>query len=191
MEEKALLNNLMRSASVIMNDTSSFITTPNGSCDINYLYGGGFLLSQLKSHHNWYQSRLPYSNAMLGSYKSNSNPPVYSSLPQPPLLPLPFSTNNNAAFPLCIKKKATPSSKNNIKKKKTTKKPACFPKPTTKKVLVAENKEEEEEEEFFLSPPPSSLPLPRLLLTPRPKAGFCFAEADTGATNDLRRLLRL
>ncbi|XP_058090939.1 uncharacterized protein LOC131237265 [Magnolia sinica] len=44
---------------------------------------------------------------------------------------------------------------------------------------------------FSLAPPPSSLPLPKFFL--RPKTG-CNAEAegiDAGATDDLRRLLRL
>lgn len=188
MEEKAVLNNLRRSFSVVNNSSNSTIATACSLRNSNsYLYGGGMMNSH---RHNWHQSRL-YANApMVGSYDQFYEAPrLYSSLPQPPLLPLPFSSNTSSvALPLPVKKKIKPSSKNNIKKKKKTTK-----KSTTKELAADRYKEEEEEEEeeFFLSPPPSSLPLPRLLLSARPKATSCFAEADTGATNHLRHLLRL
>ncbi|GMI82476.1 hypothetical protein HRI_001916900 [Hibiscus trionum] len=44
---------------------------------------------------------------------------------------------------------------------------------------------------FTLSPPPSSLPLPKFSLRPQLSCNAEAAEVDVGATNNLRRLLRI
>ncbi|KAK4276499.1 hypothetical protein QN277_014640 [Acacia crassicarpa] len=44
---------------------------------------------------------------------------------------------------------------------------------------------------FSLSPPPSSLPLPKFTLRPKLSCNAGAASVDAGATDDLRRLLRL
>ncbi|KAG1361949.1 putative wiskott-Aldrich syndrome protein [Cocos nucifera] len=93
---------------------------------------------------------------------------------------------------------------------KSAQKSASPPPPAERKEKVKEGGEEEErfamESVYSLSPPPSSLPLPTFFLIKRPKAASaasCVAEAmgcgdacgggrvNAGATDDLRRLLRL
>lgn len=145
-----------------------------------------------------------FSNAELFSDAGMSNygsyqPPLYSTMSvlphQPPLLPLPISAyGNTLSTPTKKTVVATVRSKNSMKKKKkkATTKQSCIRQTkeiqgkklaTAAAVVVVSKEEEETGEEFLLSPPPSSLPLPKLLLTARPKAESC--------SDDLRRLLRL
>lgn len=125
-----------------------------------------------------------------GSYHKSPPPPLYSSLSllphQPPLLPLPNLSAFGNGLSAPSKKPVvatTVRSKNSMKKKKKKKKTTTKEVPFVKKPAVVNKEEEETGEEFLLSPLPSSLPLPRTLLTSRPKADSC--------SDDLRRLLRL
>lgn len=146
-----------------------------------------------------------------------SHPPPYNSLPcfarpslhQPALLPLPDSKSTPALSP--AKKTATTNRFNQQQHQRKSR--PSKPKNGKATMLVtvkkskAETWEEEREERedvmesiYSISPPPSSLPLPRFSL-PRRKsaapASSCVMGAvegggiDIGATDGLRRLLRL
>lgn len=120
---------------------------------------------------------------------------VLSSYPsQPPLLPLPATGLRRSAtmYP--------PNGNRRRDSSLTPKKSKYAKKESPKKPITASTKEGPKEADMFsgaaafaISPPPSSLPLPTFSL--RPKMVSCKVEAvagiDTGATDDLRRLLRL
>ncbi|KAK7310975.1 hypothetical protein RJT34_08800 [Clitoria ternatea] len=143
------------------------------------------------------------------TYAGLLNPPSRAmSLPysnQPPLLPLPTQqqpllSSQSMPFPknrttMSLKKRAQSVlivAPNNTRWGPDPKHlPKHVPVGLTSKVVV----QEKEDMVFNLAPPPSSLPLPKFSL--RPKLS-CNAEAagdgggvDAGATNNLRRLLRL
>ncbi|XP_057794866.1 uncharacterized protein LOC131011107 [Salvia miltiorrhiza] len=123
-------------------------------------------------------------------FLSQSYPLRQSS--QPPLLPLPASArglSNKKSSSLASKKSKSPKkeAKNSPKKSKDAAKVIGGA------VVVGDQVDMFSGSAVFtISPPPSSLPLPTFSL--RPKLS-CKAEAaagvDAGATDDLRRLLRL
>ncbi|XP_020236050.1 uncharacterized protein LOC109815677 [Cajanus cajan] len=136
----------------------------------------------------------PPSRAMSFSYSHPLSPYSYSSSllvqQQPPLLPLPHvsrnPSTNNKTRSRHLSLKATKKSINRDSKELPT-------------LLVGLGNMEDDHvvwgSVFNLAPPPSSLPLPKFTL--RSKLA-CNAEAaasgggvDDGATNNLRRLLRL
>lgn len=124
-------------------------------------------------------------------FLSQSYPP-YSR--QPPLLPLPTATPRRSAAARGLScppanKKSSNRSREPSRKSKSPRKEEKKP---TKKVVGIKIIDSEVDmfsgaAVFTISPPPSSLPLPTF--------SCCKAEAaagvDAGATNDLRRLLRL
>lgn len=156
-------------------------------------------------HHNLSHRSL----GPLGSYRSPCHPSIPSSSRQPPLLPLPGSKSTSALSPT---KGTAMTIGFNQQKHQRRARPSASPR-NGKAVLVRAQKSKTEtwEEERgeredamesinSISPPPSSLPLPRFSV-PRPKtaapAASCVMEAmgggeiDIGATDGLRRLLRL
>lgn len=130
--------------------------------------------------------------------------PRYSTLPSriaPPLLPLPIPTHG-----IAMKPQRKPRSGFNSRKEQRSRR-EDVPGIVAHRRPVEMRDDEEEEEMVFdgslysISPPPSSLPLPRFSMA-KPKPGLapasCVVEAigsgggiDAGATDDLRRLLRL
>ncbi|KAH6832858.1 hypothetical protein C2S53_014369 [Perilla frutescens var. hirtella] len=151
-------------------------------------------------------------------FLSQSYPPYsLQQSPQPPLLPLPTATPRRSAALSANKKTGNrpnrsrdPSSltskksKSPKKEEKNSPKKSVAPPPPSMRSgsfsLAAEADQNQIEYLFSgsaafttISPPPSSLPLPTFSL--RPKMRGCKAEAaaavDAGATDDLRRLLRL
>lgn len=135
-------------------------------------------------------------------------------LPQPPLLPLPTTSLRRSAtmYPPVTKKHTnshrtrdsslTPKKSKHPKKedRRSPKNPMYnmaskeLPKDVAKVLpFIPPADMFSGAAAFAISPPPSSLPLPTFSL--RPKMMSCKVEAaagiDTGATDDLRRLLRL
>lgn len=137
---------------------------------------------------------------------------------QPPLLPIPLSKSSSLPSPSQTRRTvgaATARSVNKDSKKtkshsakaqkdsqfggaRPQKEPAAMTTPVNvPKPAASHFKGELPQEEgdpagdvFSLSPPPSSLPMPRFSLRARASAE-AFGGADTGASDDLRRLLRL
>lgn len=146
-------------------------------------------------------------------FLSQSYPP-YSlhQSPQPPLLPLPAGAprrSSSARGLSCspLNKKASNPSLTSKKSKSPKKEGKNSPKKSKDVAIGGERKCEigggvssvlvvsdqvdmfSGSAVFMISPPPSSLPLPTFSL--RPKLSCKAAGVDAGATDDLRRLLRL
>lgn len=177
---------------------------------------GSFNSSFSLSHHRFLNGTLgPLASSHPPPYHSSLPRFAHPSLHhQPPLLPLPDSKSTPPA--LSPTKRAVATVRSNQQQHQRKPRPSAKPKNEKKAILVTAQKskaaeawEEEEREErevdavesiYSISPPPSSLPLPRFSL-PRPKsaapAASCVVEAmegggvDIGATDSLRRLLRL
>lgn len=125
----------------------------------------------------------------------------YSHYVQPPLLPLPHASSRS----LLTAKKSKPTKREEAKKRSGTQsilitrrgpEPKDLPKVIRNNNIVIHDDEDVVSGFIFnLAPPPSSLPLPKFSMRSKLR---CNAEAaaaggavDDGATNNLRRLLRL
>ncbi|KAL8059253.1 hypothetical protein ABFX02_03G073100 [Erythranthe guttata] len=125
---------------------------------------------------------------------SHSYPPYSVQLQQPPLLPLPAAAHRRPAAARGLSCPPAASKKANSPKKS----PKSPTKKEEKKISPSEEADMFSGTAAFavLSPPPSSLPLPTFSVRPKALISCCKAEAaaagiDTGATDNLRRLLRL
>ncbi|CAL5384692.1 unnamed protein product [Camellia sinensis] len=133
--------------------------------------------------------------------------------PQPPLLPLPIPKPNINPFSRGLscpskkiknrKKSKTPVNSDSKPDLKSTEcvligstnplgpDPKDLPKDVSRVLSSSAEKFSDLSEVFSLSPPPSSLPLPTFSLRPKLSCNPEAAGIDGGATDNLRRILRL
>lgn len=168
---------------------------------------GGFVFPNM--HSDYYCNNFYSSISSKSACKTNAPslpppppPPNLGSpspplplLLRPPLLPLPSSS------PFCVKPASASSAASSVRLRSNQRKKPRSTTPFSMKDVSRRRPEREkprdQEREMVISPPPSSLPLPssalvRLKITTSPSSTLpVCATQDNGATDELRRLLRL